>query len=147
MTSPQVKSASPATNAANGGGAKPHASPCDPSASHAATCIPAKTSRPPAQPGMPAPSSTYMVLQKSWPWQPGHPAPCSILAAWIYQALASCLDSTMHVLASLSSRHGLRASKLVTATCLMGSPIPMCPDIVPMQTRPSWDTLPSNTRI
>ncbi len=81
-----------------------------------ATCIPAKASRPPAQMGKPAQSSTFMGPLKPWPWRPGHPAPRLTSASWIYQALAPWLDSTMHVLDSQSSRHGSKPSRRATAS-------------------------------
>ncbi len=95
----------------------------------------------------PAQSSTFMGPLKPWPWRPGHPAARSTPTAWIYQALVPWLDSTMHVLDSQSSRHGSRPSRWATATCLIGSPIPMCPNTVRMPKKPSWDIWPSNVRM
>jgi hypothetical protein len=112
-----------------------------------AICIPAKASRPPAQTGKPAQSYTFTGPLKPWPWWPRRPALRSTPATWIYQVLAPWLDSTMHVLDSQSSRHGSRPSRQATATHLMGSPIPMCPNTVRTPTKPSWDIWPSNVRM
>jgi hypothetical protein len=62
-------------------------------------------------------------------------------------ALAPWWDSTMLVLASRSSKCGLRLSRPGTATPLMASPPPTWQDTVPTLPRRSWGILPSSAKM
>jgi hypothetical protein len=108
--------------------------------------IPARGALPLMRPARPAWSHICMEQPRPWHYQPRPPILHLIPKALTFPAWELFLDSTMHALAFLSSKHGSTPSRLATVTLLRVSPTATWQDTVRMQTRPSWVISPSNAR-